>query len=114
MRNLRNMTTIIMCLLMCACTNSRLDEINKKSMEGTILAHSEGDVPNILIEISNRDEHSLGQLIYFFEKACAVSSYILGVNPFNQSGVDSYKNNMFALLGKPGFEDRKQELEKQL
>ncbi len=80
----------------------------------TILAHADGGVPNIHIEIPALDEYSLGQLLYFFEKACGVSGYLLGVNPFNQSGVEAYKRNMFALLGKPGFEKEGEELKKRL
>ncbi len=80
-----------------------LDFINKKAMEGTIAAHTEGDVPNILINIERLDANNIGQLIYFFELACAMSGSILGINPFNQPGVEKYKNNMFKLLGKPGY-----------
>ena len=79
--------------------------INRKAFEGTVLAHTDGGVPNIIIEADRMDEENLGEMIYFFEKACAVSGYILGVNPFDQPGVESYKNNMFALLGKPGYEE---------
>ena len=82
-----------------------LDFVNKKAMEGTIKAHCDGDVPNIQIEIENLNEESIGELIYFFEKACAVSGMILGVNPFNQPGVEKYKTNMFKLLKKPGYEN---------
>lgn len=81
-----------------------LDCINKKAMEGTIEAHAEGDVPNIKINIDKLDENCMGQLIYFFELACAMSGSILGINPFNQPGVEKYKTNMFKLLGKPGYE----------
>ena len=81
-----------------------LDYVNKKAMEGTIQAHVSGDVPNIVIEIEKLDEENLGELIYFFEKACAMSGNILGVNPFNQPGVEEYKKNMFRLLEKPGYE----------
>ena len=81
-----------------------LDFVNKKAMEGTIQAHVTGDVPNILISIEKLDEETIGHLIYFFEKACAISGMILGVNPFNQPGVEEYKKNMFKLLGKPGYE----------
>ena len=88
--------------------------VNRKAQEGTILAHTEGGVPQILLELADCTEFSLGYLIYFFEKACAVSGYTLGVNPFNQPGVESYKKNMFALLGKPGYEGAKAELEKKL
>ena len=88
--------------------------VNRRALEGTILAHTEGGVPNIVIELDDTAEESLGWLIYFFEKACAVSGYMLGVNPFNQPGVESYKKNMFALLGKPGYEDMKAALEAKL
>lgn len=81
-----------------------VDEVNKMAELGTMIAHVEGGVPNIRIELEKLDEHSLGQLIYFFEKACGISGYILGVNPFNQPGVEAYKKNMFALLNKPGYE----------
>ena len=80
-----------------------LDFVNKKAMEGTIKAHVSGDVPNILINVAKLDELSIGELIYFFEKACAMSGMILGINPFNQPGVEEYKKNMFELLGKPGY-----------
>ena len=88
--------------------------VNKKAFEGTVLAHTDGGVPNLVISIDKADEEHLGRLIYFFEKACAISGYILGVNPFDQPGVDSYKKNMFALLGKPGYEAQKAELEARL
>lgn len=91
-----------------------VDFVNKSAMNGTILAHSDGDVPNLMVSIPAQDEFSLGQLFYFFEYACGVSGYILGVNPFNQPGVESYKKNMFALLGKPGFEKEREELLKRL
>ena len=91
-----------------------LSYVNRKAFEGTVLAHSDGDVPNIVLEVEKMDEYNLGYLIYFLEKACAVSGYVLGVNPFDQPGVESYKKNMFALLGKPGYEDRKAELEARL
>jgi glucose-6-phosphate isomerase len=80
-----------------------LDYVNKKAMEGTIEAHVSGDVPNIIIKINKLDEENIGELIYFFEKACAISGMILGVNPFNQPGVEKYKKNMFKLLKKPGY-----------
>ncbi len=80
-----------------------LDYVNKKAMEGTVKAHVSGDVPNIMINIENLDEENIGELIYFFEKACAMSGMILGVNPFNQPGVEEYKKNMFKLLKKPGI-----------
>ena len=88
--------------------------VNSKAFAGTVLAHSDGDVPNILIEIDRQDEFNLGWMIYFFEKACGLSGYILGVNPFDQPGVESYKKNMFALLGKPGYEAQRDELEARL
>lgn len=91
-----------------------VDFVNKSAMNGTILAHSDGDVPNLVIDIPEQDEYSLGQLFYFFEYACGVSGYLLGVNPFNQPGVESYKKNMFALLGKPGYEKEREELLKRL
>ena len=80
-----------------------LDYVNKKAMEGTIEAHVAGDVPNIIIDMDVLDEETLGHLIYFFELSCAMSGKILGVNPFNQPGVEKYKANMFKLLGKPGY-----------
>ena len=88
--------------------------VNRKAMEGTILAHTDGGVPNIVLETPSLGEYDLGYLIYFFERACAISGYLLAVNPFDQPGVESYKKNMFALLGKPGYEDRKAELEAKL
>lgn len=95
-------------------TNQNMSMVNRKALEGTILAHTEGGVPNIVLELDGIDEENLGYMIYFFEKACAVSGYLLGVNPFNQPGVESYKSNMFALLGKPGYEERREELEAKL
>ncbi len=91
-----------------------MNDVNKKAMKATILAHMDGNAPNILIEVENRDEYSLGYLLYFFEFACGVSGYVLGVNPFNQPGVEAYKKNMFALLGKPGYEEQKKLLEERL
>lgn len=88
--------------------------VNKKAFEGTVLAHADGGVPNFVIEVDKANEDNLGRLIYFFEKACAISGYMLGVNPFDQPGVESYKKNMFALLGKPGYEAQKATLEKRL
>ena len=88
--------------------------VNSKAFEGTVLAHTDGGVPNLVISVDKPDEENLGRLIYFFEKACAVSGYLLGVNPFDQPGVESYKKNMFALLGKPGYEAKKAELEARL
>ncbi len=95
-------------------TNQNMSVVNRKAFEGTILAHTEGGVPNIVLELEDTSEKSFGYMVYFFEKACAVSGYMLGVNPFDQPGVESYKKNMFALLGKPGYEDRKAELEAKL
>lgn len=92
----------------------KMSFVNEKAFEGTVLAHTDGGVPNLVINVDKADEENLGRLIYFFEKACAVSGYLLGVNPFNQPGVESYKKNMFALLGKPGYEDMKKELEARL
>lgn len=91
-----------------------LDFINKNAMKGTQLAHVDGDVPNLLVKMPAQNEYYLGQLFYFFEFACGVSGYISGVNPFNQPGVEDYKKNMFALLGKPGFEEKRAELMKRL
>lgn len=91
-----------------------LNRVKKTAMQGTVLAHVDGGVPNILIEVSERSEFVLGELIYFFELACAISGYVLSVNPFDQPGVESYKKNMFALLGKPGYEDMKKALEERL
>ena len=91
-----------------------LDFINKSAMKGTQLAHTDGNVPNLVIRVPEQSEFCLGELFYFFEFACGVSGYILGVNPFNQPGVESYKKNMFALLGKPGFEQQREELLKRL
>lgn len=91
-----------------------LDFINKSAMKGTQLAHTDGNVPNLVVKVPEQNEYYLGQLFYFYEFACGVSGYILGVNPFNQPGVESYKKNMFALLGKPGFEAQREELMKRL
>jgi glucose-6-phosphate isomerase len=91
-----------------------LDFVNKKAFEGTILAHTDGNVPNLVVQIPDMTPRSFGKLVYFFEIACGVSGYLLGVNPFDQPGVEAYKVNMFALLGKPGFEDKKKELEARL
>ena len=91
-----------------------LNEVNNKAMKGTILAHVDGGAPNILIEVADKSAYSLGYLLYFFEFACGVSGYVLGVNPFNQPGVEAYKKNMFALLGKPGYEAEKAALEARL
>lgn len=91
-----------------------VDFVNKSAMNGTILAHTDGQVPNLMIDVPEVNEFYLGQLFYFFEFACGVSGYLLGVNPFNQPGVESYKKNMFALLGKPGYEAQREELLKRL
>ena len=88
--------------------------VNRKAFEGTVLAHTDGGVPNLVIEVDKADEENLGRLIYFYEKACAISGYILGVNPFDQPGVESYKKNMFAMLGKPGYEEQRAALEARL
>ena len=92
----------------------KMSVVNDKARLGTLLAHTEGGVGNLIVEVEKLGAEEIGYLIYFFEKACAVSGYILGVNPFNQPGVESYKKNMFALLGKPGYENEKEKLEKQL
>lgn len=92
----------------------RVDEVNKMAELGTRIAHVDGGVPNILIEIPELNEKFMGQLIYFFEKACGISGYLLGINPFNQPGVEAYKKNMFALLEKPGFEDATREIKKRI
>jgi len=91
-----------------------VDFVNKSAMTGTILAHTDGQVPNLVVNIPEVNEFYLGELFYFFEFACGVSGYILGVNPFNQPGVESYKKNMFALLGKPGYEEQRKALEARL
>ena len=79
--------------------------VNHKAFLGTLLAHSDGNVPNIVLEMDKMDAYNFGYLVYFFEKACGISGYMLGVNPFNQPGVEAYKKNMFALLNKPGYEE---------
>ncbi len=91
-----------------------LADINHKAAQATTLAHVSGGVPNLLIRIPARTAHCFGQLVYFFELACAISGNLLAVNPFDQPGVEAYKENMYALLGKPGFEDQKKALEAQL
>ena len=91
-----------------------VDFVNKSAMNGTILAHTDGQVPNLMVNVPEVNEYYLGELFYFFEFACGVSGYLLGVNPFNQPGVESYKKNMFALLGKPGYEAQIEELLKRL
>ena len=94
--------------------NQNMSVVNSNAMKGTILAHNDGGVPNIVVELDAKDEETLGHVIYFFEKACAISGYLLAVNPFNQPGVEDYKKNMFALLGKPGYEAQREELLKKL
>ena len=94
--------------------NRTVDYVNRNAMEGTILAHVDGGAPNLRINVPAQNEFYLGQLLYFFEFACGVSGYMLGVNPFNQPGVESYKRNMFALLGKPGYEEEQEKLKKRL
>ena len=91
-----------------------VDEVNNKAFQGTLLAHTDGQAPNIILNIPELSPYYFGALVYFFEKACAISGYILGVNPFNQPGVEAYKKNMFALLGKPGYEDLTEELKSRL
>ena len=91
-----------------------VDFINRQAMTGTILAHVDGQIPNLKITIPHMDEYCLGELFYFFEFACGVSGYVLGVNPFNQPGVESYKKNMFALIGKPGYEEQREQLKARL
>ena len=91
-----------------------VDFVNKSAMNGTILAHTDGQVPNLMVNVPEQNEYYLGQLFYFFEFACGISGYLLGVNPFNQPGVESYKKNMFALLGKPGYEEAREALLKRL
>ena len=87
-----------------------MDFVNKSAMNGTVLAHTDGDVPNLIVRIPEQNEFYLGQLFYMFEFACGISGYVLGVNPFNQPGVEAYKKNMFALLGKPGYEKEREAL----
>ncbi|MBC1228712.1 glucose-6-phosphate isomerase [Listeria booriae] len=91
-----------------------VDYVNDKAFQGTLLAHTDGDVPNLVVEVPTLDAYTFGYLVYFFEIAVGVSGYLNGVNPFDQPGVEAYKANMFALLGKPGYEDKKAELEKRL
>ena len=95
-------------------TGVTMEEINRKAYEGTVLAHTDGGTPNMVLHVPSVCEKELGYLLYFFEKACAISGYMLGVNPFDQPGVEAYKKNMFALLGKPGYEEQKAALEKRL
>lgn len=91
-----------------------MDYVNKKAFEGTLLAHNDGGVPNMVVTVPELTPYYFGQMVYFFEKACGISGYLLGINPFDQPGVEAYKKNMFALLGKPGYEDMKADLEKRL
>ncbi|ABR32529.1 glucose-6-phosphate isomerase [Clostridium beijerinckii] len=91
-----------------------MDFVNKKAFEGTLLAHNDGGVPNMILNVPEISAYYFGYMVYFFEKACGISGYLLAINPFNQPGVEAYKKNMFALLGKPGYEDMKAELEKRL
>ncbi|OCA97762.1 glucose-6-phosphate isomerase [Clostridium beijerinckii] len=91
-----------------------MDFVNKKAFEGTLLAHNDGGVPNMVLSVPEISAYYFGYMVYFFEKACGISGYLLAINPFNQPGVEAYKKNMFALLGKPGYEDMKAELEKRL
>ncbi|MCK5388651.1 MAG: glucose-6-phosphate isomerase, partial [Candidatus Izimaplasma sp.] len=95
-------------------TGKTVGYVNNKAFLGTLLAHTDGGVPNVIINIPEISPYSFGYLVYFFEKACAVSGYVLGVNPFNQPGVEAYKKNMFALLEKPGFEELTKELKNRL
>ena len=91
-----------------------MDYVNKQAFRGTLLAHNDGEVPNVVVNVPELTPYYFGRLVYFFEKACGISGYVLGINPFDQPGVEAYKKNMFALLGKPGFEDLKAELEERL
>ena len=95
-------------------SGKKLDYVNKTAMMATLIAHNDGGVPNVMLELEDRSAYSFGYMVYFFELACAISGYMLGVNPFDQPGVEAYKKNMFALLGKPGYEDMKAELEKRI
>ena len=95
-------------------SGKKLDYVNKTAMMATLIAHNDGGVPNVMLELVDRSAYTFGYLVYFFELACAISGYMLGVNPFDQPGVEAYKKNMFALLGKPGYEDMKRELEKRI
>ena len=95
-------------------SNQNMSVVNRKAFEGVVIAHTEGGVPNMILEVPELDEYNLGYIIYFFEKACAISGYLMGVNPFDQPGVESYKRNMFALLGKPGYEADRAVLEAKL
>ncbi len=92
----------------------RVDEVNKMAELGTRLAHVDGGVPNLHLVVPQLDEYYVGQIIYFFEKACGISGYLLGVNPFDQPGVEAYKKNMFALLNKPGYDEASKEFQARL
>lgn len=91
-----------------------MDEVNKNAFQGTVLAHVDGEVPNLVVELDELNEYNFGEMVYFFEKACGISGLLMGVNPFDQPGVEAYKKNMFALLGKPGYEAEKAELMKRI
>ena len=91
-----------------------MDEVNKNAFKGTLLAHIDGGVPNIVINLEDKKAESFGYMVYFFELACAISGYMLGINPFDQPGVEAYKKNMFALLGKSGYEELRESLLKRL
>ena len=95
-------------------TGKTMDFVNNKAFLGTLLAHTDGNVPNIVLEMDTMDAYNFGYLVYFFEKACGISGYTLGVNPFNQPGVEAYKKNMFALLGKSGYEKERTALEEKM
>lgn len=95
-------------------TGMDIDQVNKKAMQGTMLAHTDGGVPNLVLSIPEMNSYWFGSMVYFFEKACGISGYLLGVNPFDQPGVEAYKKNMFALLGKPGYEAERKQLESRL
>ena len=95
-------------------SGKELDYVNKTAMVATLVAHNDGGVPNIVLDVEDKSAYSFGYLVYFFEFACAISGYMLGVNPFDQPGVEAYKKNMFALLGKPGYEEMKKELDKRI
>lgn len=91
-----------------------MDEVNRKALEATMLAHTDGGVPNLRLRIPEISPFNFGEMVYFFEKACGISGYLMGVNPFDQPGVEAYKRNMFALLGKPGFEGEGEKLNRRL
>lgn len=91
-----------------------MDEVNKSAFQGTLLVPVDGEVPNLVIELDEMNEYTYGELVYFFEKACGISGHLLGVNPFDQPGVEAYKKNMFALLGKPGYESEKKAIMERL